>query len=115
MKTARASRQMAFQLTEYAYLEHLKKLTAWFGAEHLQGGRSELARTVRELLDGLPILEKDRDKYKAVVLIAVECVRAGVEPTAVEKLVCWRDADGRPGKIEATVRGRPAPVGAVSA
>lgn len=95
-----ASRQMAFQLTEYEYVQTLGKLVKWFGDVR----RPDVK--IGDVIDGMEPDERKRERIQAVLVIAVRCYKEGIDPTAVRKLVCWRNEAGRPSEIEAVLDGR---------
>jgi hypothetical protein len=103
MPDAKPSRQMAFQITEFQYKEALLHLVAWFGDGI--GGKDGKVK-IGDKIDAMVPDEKKRDRYKAVLLIALKCWGQGIEPTAVKKIVCWRNEKGEPSAIEADVDGR---------
>jgi hypothetical protein len=93
---------MAFQITEFQYKEYLGHLAAWFGKSiGSPGGTVKIS----EMIDSVVPDEKKRDRYKAVLLIALKCYGSEIDPLAVRKIVCWKDAAGKPGLIEADVEG----------
>jgi len=92
------SRQMAFQMTEFQYLEHLKQLASIYDLR-------DPALKIEDWLERAEPDEKKRDRLKAVLLISVRCHKNGIDPMRVKKLVCWRDAEGKPSDLEALVDG----------
>lgn len=87
-----ASRQMAFQLTEFEYREALKLFIA------LRGSRVDVQAYLAQVTD-----EKRRNRLSAALQIAVQCHTDGTDPLRVRKIVCWRDPQGKPGPVEATL------------
>jgi len=85
-----ASRQMAFQLTEYEYREALKLFVT------LREKEVDVKAYLGAVAD-----EKKRNLLSAALQIAVRCHTGGVDPLRVRKVVCWRDAQGKPGLVEA--------------
>lgn len=85
-----ASRQMAFQLTEFEYREALKLFVTLLGK----------GVDVKDYLAAVTD-EKRRNRLSAALQIAVKCHTAGKDPLLVRKIVCWRDPAGKPGLVEA--------------
>lgn len=100
------SRQMAFQISEYEYRQMLGRIAAEYAGK-------DAKLTIGDWVDAFEPDEKKRDRLKAVLVISVRCHKAGVDPLAVRKVVCWRGPDGKPQDLEATVDGRRALEGAL--
>lgn len=93
------SRQMAFQMTEYEYVQTLARIVS---AYEEKDGKT----TIGEWVDGFEPDPKRRDRVKAVLVIATRCNQQNIDPMRVKKLICWRNDKGEPSLIEATVDGR---------
>ena len=89
MEKAVKSRQMAFQITEFEYRESMKQLVSV----------QEQVASVIDWVDKIPD-EKKRRRMVAVLSVAVECHRKGMDPLSVKKIVCWRDDKGAPSIVE---------------
>lgn len=85
-----ASRQMAFQLSEFEYQEALKLFIAL----------SDKKVSVKDYLSAVTD-EKKRNRLSAALQMAVKCNNEGIDPMRVRKIVCWRDESGKPGIVEA--------------
>jgi hypothetical protein len=85
-----ASRQMAFQMTEFEYREALKMFI-------------ELREKGVDVKDYLARVTDEKRRYRlsAALQMAVKCHAEGKDPLLVRKIVCWRDAQGKPGLVEA--------------
>lgn len=84
-----ASRQMAFQVSGYEYMEFLKVMVRL-------GDVDTLKAWIAQIKD-----EQRQRRMQACVLIAAKSNQMGHDPLQVKKIVCWRDDDGKPGKVEA--------------
>ena len=87
-----AGKQMAFQMSEYDYREALKLFVT------LREAQVEVSDYIAAVTD-----EKKRQRLQAALLIAVKCDKEGTDPLRVRKIVCWRNAEGKPGAIEVEI------------
>lgn len=94
-----ASRQMAFQMTEYEYVQTLARIVAAYEVK-------DAKLTIGEWVDSFEPDPKKRDRVKAVLVISTRCTQQKIDPMLVKKLICWRNDKGEPSLIEATVDGR---------
>lgn len=84
---------MAFQVTEFEYREALKSLIAV----------RDQVPSVTEWVDQIQD-ERKRLRMQAILRIAVEFTRKGMDPLLVKKIVCWRDEKGAPGPVDVELR-----------
>lgn len=82
------SRQMAFQVSGYDYLEFLKTMVRLGGAPSVKAWISQISD------------ERRRRRMQACLLAAVECNQKGRDPMSVKKIVCWRNDAGNPDQME---------------
>ena len=83
-----ASRQMAFQVSGYDYLEFLKTMVRL-------GGAASVKAWIEQISD-----EQRRRRMQACLLAAVKCNEKGLDPMSVKKIVCWRNEAGQPEQME---------------
>jgi len=81
---------MAFQLTEYEYREAMKLFVT------LQSRGVQVKDYLSVMTD-----ERKRERLSGALQMAVKCHKEGIDPLRVIKVVCWRDAQGKPGMVEA--------------
>jgi len=88
------SRQMAFQITELEIHALLKRIAETYDFRDKE-------KTIGEWIDSIDPDPKVRKKLEAVLVISVKCQKEGKDPMMIRKLICWRNADGKPDQIEA--------------
>ena len=100
-RPAAPRRQMAYQLTAYAFLELHRRLVAWFG-ERLAtpSGYASIKDWIDQAVDG-----PEGAKLRGVLVVSIECLKNGLDPREVRKLVCWKGNDGKPGLVQAQFSG----------
>jgi len=91
------SRQMAFQLNEAEFQALLLRIAETYP---MKGGK-----TIGEWIDSIDQDPKVTEKLQAVLTISVRCEKDGRDPLNIRKLICWRDENGKPSKLEAEWKG----------
>jgi hypothetical protein len=93
------SKQMAFQMSEYEYVQTLAHIVTMYE-------QKDAKSTIVEWVEALEPDPKKRDRIKAVLVISTRCTQQKIDPMRVKKLICWRNEKGEPSLIEAEVDGR---------
>lgn len=88
---------MAFQLNEAEFQALLIRIVETYGAKG--------NKTIGEWIDSIDPDPKLREKLQAVLTISVRCEKDGRDPLNIRKLICWRDEQGQPSKLEAEWKG----------
>lgn len=92
-----SSRQMAFQMNEAEFQALLIRIAETY---HTKG-----ERTIGEWIDSIDPDPRVRERLQAVLTISVRCQKDGRDPLNIRKLICWRDENGQPSKLEAEWKG----------